>query len=50
MMIQEYFEERNRYLNGRNTTINSGVPQFLNILKKKLSLARVQFVLSLLAL
>lgn len=33
MMIQEYFEERNRYLNGRNTTINSGVPQFLNMLK-----------------
>lgn len=33
MMIQEYFEERDRYLNGRNTTINSGVPQFLNMLK-----------------
>ncbi|MFR6452611.1 MAG: HAD family hydrolase, partial [Streptococcus sp.] len=33
MMIQEYFEERDRYLNGRNTTINSGVSQFLNMLK-----------------
>lgn len=33
MMIREYFEERNLYLNGKKTTVNSGAPRFLDMLK-----------------